>query len=150
MGARIAAAQVRSQLEKGAAFRGRRPRYGKGRGENSLDVWTCLPDGDDSDTVSDGCVCLMTPKDSNAEFTGIQFLQDGWSFLIQLQHRTRDGRAVPPLVPFGIAVCRHNVFCLERGRAAFAFPIGEKSRLVNFALPLVQKQNRIHETFVVA
>jgi Predicted phosphatase len=59
------------------------------------DVWACLPDGDDNDTLSDGCVRVMTLKDGNAEFTGIQFLADGKSFLIHLQHRTQDGRAVP-------------------------------------------------------
>src|SRR5215510_5175413 len=59
------------------------------------DVWACLPDGDDSDTLSDGCVRVMTLKDGEAEFTGIQFLADGQSFLIHLQHRTQEGRAVP-------------------------------------------------------
>ena len=59
------------------------------------DVWACLPDGADRDTLSDGCVRVMTLKDGNAEFTGIQFLADGKSFLIHLQHRTQDGRAVP-------------------------------------------------------
>jgi len=59
------------------------------------DVWACLPDGADSDVLSDGCVRVMTLKDGNAEFTGIQFLGDGKSFLIHLQHRTQDGRAVP-------------------------------------------------------
>jgi secreted PhoX family phosphatase len=59
------------------------------------DVWACLPDGADADLLSDGCVRVMTLKDGNAEFTGIQFLGDGESFLIHLQHRTQDGRAVP-------------------------------------------------------
>src|SRR5262245_50316119 len=59
------------------------------------DVWACLPDGEDIDTLSDGCVRVMTLKDGNAEFTGIQFLADGKSFLIHLQHRTQEGRAVP-------------------------------------------------------
>jgi hypothetical protein len=59
------------------------------------DVWACLPDGTDSDTLSDGCVRVMTLKDGAAEFTGLQFLGDGESFLIHLQHRTQDGRAVP-------------------------------------------------------
>lgn len=58
------------------------------------DVWACLPDGADSDTLSDGCVRVMTLKDGTAEFTGIQFLADGRSFLIHLQHRTQTGRAV--------------------------------------------------------
>ena len=59
------------------------------------DVWACLPDGADSDTLSDGCVRVMTLKDGNAEFTGIEFLADGMSFYIHLQHRTQDGRTVP-------------------------------------------------------
>jgi secreted PhoX family phosphatase len=59
------------------------------------DVWACLPDGNDSDTLSDGCVRVMTLKDGNAEFTGIQFFADGTRFLIHLQHRTQEGRAVP-------------------------------------------------------
>ena len=59
------------------------------------DVWACLPDGDDSDTLSDGCVRVMTLKDGNAEFTGIEFFADGESFLIHTQHRTQTGRAVP-------------------------------------------------------
>ena len=58
------------------------------------DVWACLPDGPDRNTLSDGCVRVMTLKDGNAEFTGIQFLGDGKSFLIHLQHRTQTGRAV--------------------------------------------------------
>jgi secreted PhoX family phosphatase len=58
------------------------------------DVWDCLPNGADSDVLSDGCVRVMTLKDGNAEFTGLNFLGDGKSFLIHLQHRTQDGRAV--------------------------------------------------------
>jgi secreted PhoX family phosphatase len=59
------------------------------------DVWACLPDGDDSDTLSDGCVRVMSLLDGAAEFTGITFLGDGTRFLIHVQHRTQDGRAVP-------------------------------------------------------
>jgi hypothetical protein len=59
------------------------------------DVWACLPDGADSDTLSDGCVRVMTLKDGEAEFTGIQFFAGGQSFLIHTQHRTQEGRAVP-------------------------------------------------------
>jgi secreted PhoX family phosphatase len=36
----------------------------------------------------------MTLKDGNAEFTGIEFLEDGRSFLIHLQHRSQSGRRV--------------------------------------------------------
>jgi hypothetical protein len=59
------------------------------------DVWACLPDGTDDDTLSDGCVRVMSLKDGEAEFTGIKFLGDGKSFLIHLQHRTQEGRAIP-------------------------------------------------------
>jgi len=58
-------------------------------------VWACLPDGTDPDILSDGCVRVMTLKDGAAEFTGIEFLGDGRSFLIHLQHRDQSGRAVP-------------------------------------------------------
>jgi hypothetical protein len=59
------------------------------------DVWACLPDGDDHDTVSDGCVRVATLLDGGAEFTGIQFEGDGSKFLVNLQHRTQDGRETP-------------------------------------------------------
>lgn len=58
-------------------------------------VWACLPDGADSDILTDGCVRVMNLKDGDAEFSGIEFLGDGRSFLIHVQHRTQDGRAVP-------------------------------------------------------
>ena len=58
-------------------------------------VWACLPDGGDPDGLSDGCVRVMNLRDGEAEFTGIEFRGDGKSFLIHVQHRTQDGRAVP-------------------------------------------------------
>jgi secreted PhoX family phosphatase len=58
-------------------------------------VWACLRDGADPDLLSDGCVRVMNLLDGEAEFTGIEFLADGRSFLIHLQHRSQDGRAVP-------------------------------------------------------
>jgi Alkaline phosphatase PhoX len=59
------------------------------------DVWACLPDGDDHDLLTDGCVRVATLLDGEAEFTGIAFTGDGTSFYQVLQHRTQDGRAVP-------------------------------------------------------
>jgi secreted PhoX family phosphatase len=59
------------------------------------DIWACLPDGDDSDLMSDGCVRVATLNDGNAEFTGIQFMPDGRSFIVSLQHRGQDGRTTP-------------------------------------------------------
>jgi hypothetical protein len=57
-------------------------------------VWACLPDGEDPDTLSDGCVRVLNSLDGRAEWTGIQFLADGKSFLINHMHRTQHGRAV--------------------------------------------------------
>jgi hypothetical protein len=59
------------------------------------DVWACLPDGDDHDTLTDGCVRVATMNDGNAEFTGIQFMGDGQSFRVDLQHRGQDSRTTP-------------------------------------------------------
>jgi len=59
------------------------------------DVWVCAPDGDDDDTLSDGCARALTLKDGEAEFTGIEFLADGSGFYQHLQHRAQDGDATP-------------------------------------------------------
>ncbi len=71
-------------------------------------VWACLPDGSDDDILTDGCVRVMNLRDGEAEFTGIQFLGDGRSFLIHVQHRNQDGRAIPgttdELLVTGLAV----------------------------------------------
>jgi hypothetical protein len=77
-------------------------------GRTNDQVWACLPDGADADALTDGCVRVMNLRDGEAEFTGIQFLGDGKSFLIHVQHRTQDGRAVPgttdELLVTGLAV----------------------------------------------
>jgi hypothetical protein len=57
-------------------------------------VWACLPDGEDADLLSDGCVRVANLRDGEAEFSGIEFLADGRSFLVHLQHRTQSGRTV--------------------------------------------------------
>jgi hypothetical protein len=57
-------------------------------------IWACLPDGADPDILSDGCVRVANLRDGEGEFTGIEFLADGRSFLVHLQHRTQVGRAV--------------------------------------------------------
>lgn len=71
-------------------------------------VWACLPDGADADLLSDGCVRVMNLRDGAAEFSGIEFLADGRSFLIHVQHRDQTGRAVPhttdELLVSGLAV----------------------------------------------
>jgi hypothetical protein len=51
------------------------------------DLWICLPDGDDDDTLTDGCVRFASVKDTTAEPTGFIFLGSGTSAFVNIQHR---------------------------------------------------------------
>jgi len=51
------------------------------------DLWICLPDGDDDDTLSDGCVRFASVRDTSAEPTGFIFLGSGTSAFVNIQHR---------------------------------------------------------------
>ena len=51
------------------------------------DILLCLPDGDDDDVQSDGCVRLASLRDTSSEPTGIIFSGDGESMFVSLQHR---------------------------------------------------------------
>jgi hypothetical protein len=57
---------------------------------NNGDVWSCLPDGADRDIKSDGCVKILSVKDTSAEPTGFFFLPDGRSAIVTIQH-SNDG-----------------------------------------------------------
>jgi secreted PhoX family phosphatase len=50
------------------------------------DVWDCLDDGDDADTLSDGCVRLMSLNDLTAEPTGGFFDGSGKHYYLSIQH----------------------------------------------------------------
>ena len=51
------------------------------------DLWICLPDGDDDDTLSDGCVRFASVKDTSAEPSGFIFLGSGEEAFVNIQHR---------------------------------------------------------------
>jgi secreted PhoX family phosphatase len=51
------------------------------------DLWMCLPDGADDDTLSDGCVRFTSVRDTSAEPTGFIFLGSGESAFVNIQHR---------------------------------------------------------------
>ena len=51
------------------------------------DLWICLPDGDDDDTLTDGCVRFASVKDTSAEPSGFIFLGSGESAFVSIQHR---------------------------------------------------------------
>jgi hypothetical protein len=50
------------------------------------DLWSCAPDGDDADTLSDGCLRIGTLNDLNAEWTGGVFDRHGDHFYVSVQH----------------------------------------------------------------
>lgn len=50
------------------------------------DVFACLPDGDDRDIKSDGCVRVLSVKDTSAEPTGFMFSADGTTAYVSIQH----------------------------------------------------------------
>lgn len=50
------------------------------------DVFACLPDSADRDLKSDGCVKILSVKDSSAEPTGFFFAPDGRTAFVSIQH----------------------------------------------------------------
>lgn len=50
------------------------------------DLWACLEDGDDDDSLSDGCIRVATLNDLNAEWTGGLFDASGTRFYVSVQH----------------------------------------------------------------
>lgn len=55
------------------------------------DVWACLPDGADRDIKSDGCVRVLSVRDSSAEPTGFIFTGDGKTAYVHIQHSDDEG-----------------------------------------------------------
>jgi secreted PhoX family phosphatase len=51
------------------------------------DLWICLPDGDDDDALTDGCVRFASVRDTSAEPTGFIFLGSGEEAFVNIQHR---------------------------------------------------------------
>ncbi|MDN5940821.1 MAG: PhoX family protein [Nitrospira sp.] len=50
------------------------------------DIFACLPDGADRDIKTDGCVKILSVKDSTAEPTGLKFTSDGRTAFLSIQH----------------------------------------------------------------
>jgi hypothetical protein len=50
------------------------------------DIFACLPDGEDRDVKTDGCVKVLSVKDSSAEPTGLIFSADGTTAYLSIQH----------------------------------------------------------------
>ena len=54
--------------------------------QGNNDLFSCLPDGTDSNLLSDGCARIATLNDLNAELTGGIFDADGSTLYISVQH----------------------------------------------------------------
>lgn len=63
------------------------------------DIWSCLPDGADRDVMSDGCVKILSVKDTSAEPTGFVFAADGKTAYVNIQHS--DDKAMPKVDGYG-------------------------------------------------
>jgi len=50
------------------------------------DIFACLPDGADRDLKTDGCVKILSVKDTSAEPTGFFFSADGRTAFVTIQH----------------------------------------------------------------
>ncbi|HVY79714.1 MAG TPA: alkaline phosphatase PhoX [Steroidobacteraceae bacterium] len=50
------------------------------------DIWDCLDDGDDADTLTDGCIRVMSLNDLTAEPTGGFFDATGTHYYVSIQH----------------------------------------------------------------
>ena len=55
------------------------------------DVFACLPDGNDRDIKTDGCVKILSVRDQSAEPTGFEFTADGGTAIVSIQHSDDDG-----------------------------------------------------------
>ncbi|MCB2117122.1 MAG: DUF839 domain-containing protein [Rhodobacteraceae bacterium] len=57
------------------------------------DIWACLPDGADRDIKTDGCIRMLSVKDTSAEPTGFVFADDGMTAYVNIQHSDDTGMA---------------------------------------------------------
>ncbi len=63
------------------------------------DIWACLPDGADRNLKSDGCIKMLSVKDTSAEPTGFIFSADGSTAYLSIQHS--DDTAMPLVDGYG-------------------------------------------------
>jgi hypothetical protein len=57
-------------------------------GARNDDIWDCLDDGADDDTLSDGCVRIASLNDLDAESTGGFFDPTGTHYYVSIQHNS--------------------------------------------------------------
>jgi hypothetical protein len=70
--------------------------------ERGNDVWMCLPDGGDRDVQTDGCIRIMSLKDTASEPTGWIFTASGRTAYVSLQHRATGVGALMKVTGFDL------------------------------------------------
>jgi hypothetical protein len=66
------------------------------------DIWMCLPDGDDRDLLSDGCIRIASLRDPDSEPTGFIFDATGERAFVNLQHRSTGNGALLMISGFNV------------------------------------------------
>jgi hypothetical protein len=81
------------------------------------DVFACLPDGEDRNTSTDGCVLVLSVKDQTAEPTGFMFTEDGDTAFVFIQHSADDNdpmaRSSTCPAPGVIDAFRRDDYCTD-------------------------------------
>ena len=62
--------------------------HGRQSTAQNNDIWDCLDDGRDDDTLSDGCIRIGSLNDFDAEWTGGFFDPSGKHFYVSIQHNS--------------------------------------------------------------
>ncbi len=66
------------------------------------DIWMCLPDGEDDDVLSDGCIRIASLNDTESEPTGFIFDASGRRAFVNLQHRATGKGALLMITGFQV------------------------------------------------
>ena len=72
------------------------------------DIWMCLPDGADRDVQSDGCIRIVSLRDTSAEPTGFIFTASGKEAYVNIQHRDVGTGALLKISGFRIPERHHD------------------------------------------
>lgn len=70
-------------------------------GSRNNDIWDCLGDGADDDTLSDGCIRIASLNDLDAESTGGFFDATGQHYYVSIQHNSSDFGTILDITGWG-------------------------------------------------
>jgi secreted PhoX family phosphatase len=91
-------------------------------GARNDDIWDCLDDGADDDTLGDGCVRIASLNDLDAESTGGFFDPTGAHYYVSIQHNSSGFGMILDITGLGITRSR-QLGPLDRTTTRDAQPI---------------------------